>query len=100
MSLLFGAFILTPLSFAQTPPPAEGPAAAPAASAAAPVTVKPAHHDRYPELHKAMRKLKGAKSDLEKAAHDYAGHKLKAIEAIDQALQELQAALSYARAHQ
>jgi len=90
MPLLFGAFILTGSSFAQTSPPAQ----ALAAPAATPVTVKPAHHDRYPDLHKAMRKLRGAKSDLEKAAHDYGGHKLKAIEAIDQALVELRAAIT------
>ena len=100
LSLLFGAFILTGPGFAQTPPPAQEPAAAPVASAAVPVTAKPAHHDRYPELHKAMRKLKGAKLGLEKAAHDYDGHKAKAIEAITQALAELQAALNYAHAHQ
>jgi len=91
MPLLFGAFILTGPGFAQTPPPAEAPAVA------APETPKPAvarHHDRYPELHKAMRKLRGAKSDLEKAAHDYGGHKLKAIEAINQALTELRAAIA------
>ncbi len=90
MSLLFGAFILTGQSFAQNPP--VQPAAAPVA---VPVAVKPAHHhDRYPEIHKAMRKLRGAKSDLDKAAHDYAGHKAKAIEAINQALEELRAALA------
>ncbi len=94
MSLLFGAFILIGASFAQTPPPAPAPAAAPTASAAAPSAVKPVHHDRYPELHHAMHKLRGAKSDLEKAAHDYAGHKAKAIEAINQALEELRAALA------
>ena len=93
MSLLFAAFILTGSSFAQTPPPA---AQAPAAPAAAPAEApKPAshHHDRFPELHKAMRKLRAAKSDLDKAAHDYDGHKAKAIAAIDQALEELRAAL-------
>ncbi len=94
MSLLFGTFLLTGTSFAQTPSPA---AAAPAATA--PETVKPVvHHERkaerHPELHKAMRKLRGARQDLEKAASDYAGHKAKAMEAINQALAELRAALA------
>ena len=40
-----------------------------------------------------MRKLRGAKQDLEKAAHDYGGHKAAAIADINSALQELQAAL-------
>ncbi len=91
MSLLFGAFILTGSSFAQTPSPADAPAAALD-------TVKPAAHherkgERHPELHKAMHKLRGAKQDLEKAAQDYGGHKVKAIEAINQALAELRAAI-------
>ena len=92
MSLLFSGFILTGTSFAQTPPPAaDAPAAAPVA--AAPETVKPVHHMHAPEIHKAMRKLRGAKADLEKAAHDYGGHRVKAIAAIDEALGELKEAL-------
>ena len=89
MSLLFSAFILTGTSFAQTPPPAAAPAVA------APEAVKPAHHEHehHPELRKAMRKLRGAKEDLQKATHDYAGHKAKAIEAINQAIEELKAAV-------
>ena len=89
MPLLFSAFILTGTSYAQTPPPA---ADAPAV-VAAPETPKPSHHEHHPELHKAMHKLRGAKADLEKAAHDYDGHKAKAIEAINQALDEIKAAL-------
>ena len=88
MSLLFGAFLLTATSFAQTPPPAAEPAAA--APAAAPVVM---HHEHHPEIHKAMRKLRGAKADLEKSAHDYGGHRFAAIHLIDQALDELKAAL-------
>ena len=85
MSLLFGAFILTGSSFAQTPPPA--PAAEPVAA------IKPEHHEHHPEIHKAMRKLRGAKEDLEKASHDYAGHRVAAIKLIDQAMEELKQAL-------
>lgn len=92
LSLLIGAFILTGTSYAQTPPPAEAPAVA------AKEPAKTAHHERgerekHPELHKALRKLKAAKQDLEKAAHDYNGHKSKAIESINQAIEELKAAL-------
>ena len=92
MSLLFTAFILTGARYAQTQPPAADAPAAPAATA--PETPKPAmhHHDRFPELHRASRKLRGARQDLEKAAHDYDGHKAKAISAIDEALSEIKAA--------
>ena len=87
MSLIFGSFLLTASSFAQTPPPAPAPAAAPVA---APVAV---HHEHHPEMHKAMRKLRSAKADLEKASHDYAGHRVAAIKLIDQAIEEIKAGL-------
>jgi len=88
ITFLFGAFILAGVSFAQTPPPT---------APATPVVVKPnaMHHEHHPELHKAMRKLRGAKEDLEKADHDFGGHRVKAIEAIDRALEELRAALEF-----
>ena len=96
MSLLFSAFILTGTCFAQTPPPAQ----APVGPTAVPVAVKPVHHEHHPEIHKAMRKLRGAKEDLEKASSNYGGHKVRAIEAINHALAELQEALNFAQAHQ
>lgn len=93
MPLLFGVFVLSGISFAQTPPPAQAPGAAVTTE-----TVKPAMHrerkmERHPEIRKAMRKLRGAKEDLQKAASDYAGHRVAAIGYIDQALAELRAAL-------
>lgn len=87
LSVLFSAFIFTGISFAQTPPPA-------APVVTAPETVKPAHHERHPELRRAIHKLRLAKQDLEKAAHDYGGHKAKAIEAIDTAIEELNDAIA------
>jgi hypothetical protein len=91
MSLLFAAFIFTGTTFAQTPPPATTPVPAAAPAVEAPKS----HHEHHPEIHKAMRKLRGAKDDLQKAAHDFGGHKAKAIAAIDEALAELHAALDY-----
>jgi hypothetical protein len=95
MSLVFGAFIVAGQAFAQNPPPAAAQPAAAAPVVAAPETVKPAHHEHHADLHKAMRKLRGAKDDLQKAAHDFGGHKAKAIAAIDEALSELKAAMEY-----
>jgi hypothetical protein len=90
VALVCACFVLTAKGFAQTPPPDQpAPAAAPVA------TVKPMHHEHHPELHRAMRKLRGAKADLEKAASDFGGHKAKAIAAINAALEELHQAINY-----
>ena len=70
-------------------------ATAPAATTPVPAGQKAKHHERHPELHKALRNLKSAKQDLEKAAHDFGGHKAAAIQAINQAIGELEAALHY-----
>ena len=88
---LLGGFLLTGVSYAQVTPPA-APAPVPVVA-----TVKPVvhHHDRFPEIHKAMRKLREAKEDLQKAAKDFGGHKVKAIQAIDEALAELKAAMDF-----
>ena len=93
MSLLFGTFILTGTSFAQ-PAPAAAPAA-PVAPVAATEVAKPVHHEHHSEITKALHKLKDAKSELEKAAKDFGGHKVKAIEAIDKAIEELKAAKDF-----
>ena len=99
MALLVGIFVLTSSSFAQPTPAATPatPAAAPAVEAQKPVAEKSAgkheHHEHHPELRKAIRKLRTAKQDLEKASSEYGGHKAKAIEAIEQALVELKEAL-------
>ncbi len=64
-----GGALIAPLSYAAD-------SAAPVAKADAPTK---ARHERYPEIHKAIHKLKAAKEDLEKANHDFGGHRVKAI---------------------
>ncbi len=50
--------------------------------------------ERHPEIREAMRALNNAKHELTKeAANDFGGHKAKAIEHINQALEELRDAL-------
>jgi hypothetical protein len=49
---------------------------------------------QHPEIYHAMNKLKSARGDLQHAAHDYKGHRLKAIQDIDAAISELQQALA------
>jgi len=88
------ALIVSNACFAQAPAPAETPA-----NPSAPGVTVVHHHEHHVEIHRAMRKLRGAKADLEKAVHDYGGHKAAAIADIDQALAELQTALTYVDSH-
>jgi hypothetical protein len=53
------------------------------------------HKERHPELMKAMRALERAKGDLMHADRDFGGHRSKAAELTDQAIQEIHAALEY-----
>jgi hypothetical protein len=58
-----------------------------------------AHADEpkgHPEMHRALRALENSKRDLEKAAHDYGGHRAKALELTDQAIREIHEGLEYA----
>ena len=51
--------------------------------------------EKHPQIHKAEKLLREAKHHLEDAAHDFGGHRVKAIEAIDHALEELRLALEF-----
>jgi len=50
--------------------------------------------ERHPEIHEAQRQLQHARETLQRdAARDFQGHRAKAVEHINQALQELNLAL-------
>jgi uncharacterized membrane protein len=51
--------------------------------------------ERHPHIRAAIRELREARKELETAAHDFGGHRKEAIEAIDNALKQLQQALEY-----
>ena len=51
--------------------------------------------EQHPHIRAAIRELREAKHELETAAHDFGGHRKEAIEAIDNALKQLQEALQY-----
>lgn len=61
------------------------------------VETKGGHHDmrHHAMIEAAMHKLSAAKEDLEKAPHDFGGHRSKAVEAINIAMHELKEALEY-----
>jgi hypothetical protein len=86
------------LSVRTTPASPETPAAAavPAATpqpAAAPAALPEPH----PEIREAIGALRNAKAHLEHAAHDFGGHRVEAIKAIDESLHQLEDCLKYDR---
>jgi hypothetical protein len=54
---------------------------------------------KHPYLTVASRALTQAESQLEKDAHNYGGHRAKALELVKQAAGQLKEALAYAEAH-
>ena len=60
---------------------------------------RPERGERHPQIHAAMRALNVAARHLERAEHDFGGHRAKALELVKQAEQELDAALAYAKAN-
>lgn len=68
-----------------TPKPQPQPAAKPAAAV-------PQDH---PEIREAIGSLQHAREHLNHAAHDYHGHRVDAIHAIDNAIHQLEICLKY-----
>jgi hypothetical protein len=51
---------------------------------------------KHPHLHHALRELREARIELKEAAHDFGGHRVKAIEGIDAAIKQIDVALKAA----
>lgn len=51
--------------------------------------------ERHPEIRAAIVALERAKGHLQHAAHDFGGHRVEAIAAIDRALEQLRLALDF-----
>jgi hypothetical protein len=51
--------------------------------------------ERHPRIRGAIRELREAKKELETAAHDFGGHRVEAVEAINVAIKQLEKALEY-----
>jgi hypothetical protein len=50
---------------------------------------------KHPQIEEALRALANAKGHLEHAAHDFGGHRVDAIRAIDEADRQLRICLQY-----
>ena len=51
--------------------------------------------ERHPAIHHAIKALQEAKHDLERADHDFGGHRKAALEDCDKAIAQLRLALQY-----
>jgi len=51
--------------------------------------------EQHPHIRTALHELREAKKELQTAAHDFGGHRKEAIEAVDNAIKQLQEALEY-----
>ena len=71
--------------------------AAGAAGLALVAGISAAQAEPHPAIRNAINALEKAKFDLEHAAHDFGGHRVEAIEAIDRAIEQLRIALRYDR---
>jgi len=56
---------------------------------------KPEKGERHPEMKRALHALERAKEDLEHAAHDFGGHRAKALQLTQQAIEEVKAGLAF-----
>ncbi len=72
-------------AYAQTSVPSTSAAPEPAPQTA------PHVKERHPQMHHARKALENAKKHLQDAKHDYNGHRTKALELVDQAIQEIDA---------
>ena len=70
---------------APAPPVAAVPAVAMAAAAMP---------ERHPHIDEALEAMRTAKHQLQSAAHDFEGHRVKAIEHLDQAIHEAEICMS------
>jgi hypothetical protein len=51
--------------------------------------------EKHPQIHEALESLRNSKEHLEHAAHDFGGHRVEAIKAIDEAIRQLEIRLKY-----
>ena len=73
--------------------------AEPGPAPAKPAVTSPVPPPPHPEIEDALRLLNQAQDHLNHAAHDFGGHRVKAMDHISKAMEELHAAIEYANHH-
>jgi hypothetical protein len=61
----------------------------------APAKPQKGETDKRPRLEKALEELRAIKQHLEKAPHDFGGHRVKAIEAVSEAIKQIELAAKF-----
>ena len=51
--------------------------------------------EAHPRIRSAIRELEAARAELQKAPHDFGGHRADAVKECDEAIRQLQLALQY-----
>jgi hypothetical protein len=91
ITLLVAALVFS-LAF---PAIAAGPKApAPPVAAVPAIAAVPAPAERHPHIDEALEAMRTAKHQLQTAEHDFGGHRVKAIEHLDQAIREAEICMS------
>jgi hypothetical protein len=89
LTLLIMATLLFTLAFTAAAAGPKAPATPVPAVAAVPATpAAAATPEEHPHIHEALEAMRNAKHHLETAAKDFHGHRVKAIEHLDQAIHE------------
>jgi hypothetical protein len=52
--------------------------------------------DKFPRIRAAIKELREAKKELEEGAKIFGGHRVKAVKAVEDAIEQLQKALDFA----
>jgi hypothetical protein len=60
-----------------------------------PITTSARKPEAHPRIRSAIRELEAAKVELERAPHDFGGHRADAVLAVDRAIAQLRLALRY-----
>lgn len=97
LSMVVMTILVLALTFPVGAPAAPAHNALPAAAAAVPHANATPTPEPHPEIREAMESLRHAKEHLEHAAHDFGGHRVDAIRAIDEAQHQLEVCLKYDR---
>ena len=95
LTLLIMATVVFALAFpaAAAGPKAAAPARAAVVAPAVPAAVAPVP-ERHPHIDEALESMRAAKHHLESAEHDFDGHRVKAIEHLNQAIHEAEVCMT------